>query len=92
LLTVYDGVDLSAIRSPDGAKIKNKMVFASSKDALRRSLVGIATEIQGTDFDEIAYETGMSLCIAWDSFDPKAVSYFFFSPLFVVLDKVTRLA
>ncbi|KAJ7689125.1 actin depolymerizing factor [Mycena rosella] len=42
--------------APDDAKIKAKMVFASSKDALRRSLVGIATEIQGTDFSEIAYE------------------------------------
>jgi len=42
--------------SPDDAKIKAKMVAASSKDALRRSLVGIATEIQGTDFSEVAYE------------------------------------
>ncbi|KAJ7079796.1 actin depolymerizing factor [Mycena belliarum] len=42
--------------SPDDAKIKAKMVFASSKDALRRSLVGIATEIQGTDSSEVAYE------------------------------------
>ncbi|KAF7299651.1 Actin depolymerizing factor [Mycena chlorophos] len=42
--------------SPDDAKIKAKMVAASSKDALRRSLVGIAVEIQGTDYSEIAYE------------------------------------
>ncbi|KAJ7069619.1 actin cross-linking [Mycena amicta] len=42
--------------SPDDAKIKAKMVAASSKDALRRSLVGIATEIQGTDYSEVAYE------------------------------------
>ncbi|KAJ7288059.1 recombinant Actophorin, partial [Mycena rebaudengoi] len=42
--------------APDDAKIKSKMVFASSKDALRRSLVGIATEIQGTDFSEVAYD------------------------------------
>jgi len=42
--------------APDDAKIKAKMVFASSKDALRRSLVGIATEIQGTEFSEVAYE------------------------------------
>ncbi|KAF4577057.1 cofilin [Pleurotus pulmonarius] len=42
--------------SPDDAKIKNKMLFASSKDALRRSLVGIALEIQGTDYSEVAYE------------------------------------
>jgi hypothetical protein len=38
------------------------MVFASSRDALRRSLVGIAVEIQGTDFSEVALETGASFC------------------------------
>ena len=34
------------------------MLFASSRDALRRSLVGIAVEIQATDLSEISYETG----------------------------------
>jgi len=43
--------------SPDDAKIKDKMVTASSRDALRRSLVGISTDIQATDFSEVAYET-----------------------------------
>ncbi|THH31229.1 hypothetical protein EUX98_g2947 [Antrodiella citrinella] len=43
--------------SPDDAKVKQKMLFASSKDALRRTLIGIATEIQGTDFSEVAYES-----------------------------------
>ncbi|KAI9226912.1 MAG: hypothetical protein DHS80DRAFT_18025 [Piptocephalis tieghemiana] len=43
--------------SPDTARIKEKMVFAASKDALRRKLVGIAAEIQGTDYSEVAYET-----------------------------------
>jgi len=42
--------------APDDAKIKAKMVFASSKDALRRSLVGIAVEIQGTEYSEVAYD------------------------------------
>lgn len=51
LLTVGD-------RSPDDAKIKQKMVFASSRDALRRSLVGIATEIQGTDYSEVEHDVG----------------------------------
>ncbi|KAI0736327.1 hypothetical protein C8Q72DRAFT_769096, partial [Fomitopsis betulina] len=46
--------------SPDDSKIKQKMLFASSKDALRRSLVGIASEIQGTDYSEVAYESGVS--------------------------------
>ena len=47
-------------RSPDEAKIKDKMLYASSKDALRRSLVGIASEIQGTDSSEVAYDEGPS--------------------------------
>lgn len=51
---------LCLCRSPDNAKIKDKMVSASSRDALRRSLVGIAIEIQGTDYSEVAYETGAS--------------------------------
>lgn len=44
-------------RSPDDSKVKQKMLYASSKDALRKALVGIATEIQGTDFSEVSYET-----------------------------------
>ena len=43
--------------SPDTAPIRSKMVYASSKDALRRSLNGVAADIQGTDFSEVAYET-----------------------------------
>lgn len=34
------------------------MLYASSKDALRRCFVGIAAEIQGTDMSEVAHETG----------------------------------
>ena len=33
------------------------MVYASSKDALRRALNGVASDIQGTDFSEVSYET-----------------------------------
>lgn len=43
-------------RAPETAKIKPKMLYASSKDALRKKLVGIATEIQGTDLSEIAHD------------------------------------
>jgi len=42
--------------SPDEAKIKQKMLFASSRDALKRSLTGIAIEIQGSDLSEVSYE------------------------------------
>jgi len=43
--------------SPDVAKVKEKMVFAASREALRRRLDGIAFEIQGTDPSEITYNT-----------------------------------
>lgn len=42
--------------SPDTAAIRSKMVYASSKDALRRALNGIAADIQGTDFSEVSYD------------------------------------
>ncbi|CAK7238918.1 MAG: cofilin [Sporothrix thermara] len=43
--------------SPDDAPIMAKMVYASSKEALRRALTGIATEIQANDSDDIEYDT-----------------------------------
>ncbi|KAI9835637.1 MAG: cofilin [Sclerophora amabilis] len=43
--------------SPDNAHIQAKMVYASSKDALRRSLNGVATELQANDGDEIEYDS-----------------------------------
>jgi len=43
--------------SPDTARIKEKMVYAASKDALRKALDGIAAEIQGTDSSEVSFET-----------------------------------
>ncbi|KAF8978252.1 cofilin [Entomortierella lignicola] len=43
--------------SPDSAKIKSKMLYSSSKDALRRALNGVAIEVQCTAPDEVAYET-----------------------------------
>ncbi|KAJ1984035.1 cofilin [Dimargaris cristalligena] len=43
--------------SPDDAPVRSKMLYASSKDAIRRRLEGIAAEIQATDFSEAAYET-----------------------------------
>ncbi|KAF9221591.1 cofilin [Gyrodon lividus] len=41
--------------SPDTAKVKHKMVFASSREGLKRRLDGIQLEIQGTDPTEIEY-------------------------------------
>lgn len=43
-------------RSPDEATVRNKMIYASSKDALHRRLEGIHVEIQATDYSEITIE------------------------------------
>jgi hypothetical protein len=37
--------------------IQPKMVYASSKDALKRALNGIATEFQANDVDDIEYQS-----------------------------------
>ena len=39
--------------APDSAKIKSKMLYTSSKADLKKMLVGIGAEIQGTDNSEI---------------------------------------
>ena len=39
--------------SPDTAKIKNKMVYAGSKEALKSALVGVAVHVQATDQSEL---------------------------------------
>lgn len=53
-------------RTPDTAKVRSKMLYASSKDALRRNLVGIAIEVQGTDLSEVRHlhTTGVSKGLA----------------------------
>jgi len=43
--------------SPDDANIHSKMVYAASKEALKRSLNGIATELQANDPDDIEWDT-----------------------------------
>jgi len=43
--------------SPDDAGIQPKMVYASSKDAIKRALNGIAAELQANDEDDIEYQT-----------------------------------
>lgn len=35
---------------------------ASSRSALKNSLTGISVDVQGTDYSEVAYESGKSLC------------------------------
>lgn len=51
------GNEMIMIRSPDNAKIKQKMIYAASKDGLRKKLDGVYTEIQCTDLSEVSHET-----------------------------------
>ena len=51
---------IGVARSPEEATVKDKMLFASSREALRQKLVGIAFEVQGTDPSEISYSAGSS--------------------------------
>eukprot|EP00761_Pharyngomonas_kirbyi_P011326 gb/GECH01011351.1/.p1 GENE.gb/GECH01011351.1/~~gb/GECH01011351.1/.p1 ORF type:complete len:138 (+),score=24.56 gb/GECH01011351.1/:1-414(+) len=51
--------------SPDTAKIKSKMVYASSKNEFKKALVGLAIEIQATDAAEADYETVLEKCKAF---------------------------
>jgi hypothetical protein len=48
---------IAHLRSPDTAKIKQKMIYAASKDGLRKKLDGVYTEIQCTDLAEVSHET-----------------------------------
>eukprot|EP00040_Diaphanoeca_grandis_P038232 m.256077 g.256077 ORF g.256077 m.256077 type:complete len:155 (+) comp34044_c1_seq1:103-567(+) len=40
---------------PDEAPIKEKMLYASSKDAIKKKFNGLHFEIQATDYDEVAW-------------------------------------
>jgi cofilin len=42
---------------PDTAKVKQKMVYSGSKDALKRVLLGIMVDINATDASELELET-----------------------------------
>eukprot|EP00339_Tiarina_fusa_P029259 CAMPEP_0117049412 /NCGR_PEP_ID=MMETSP0472-20121206/34120_1 /TAXON_ID=693140 ORGANISM="Tiarina fusus, Strain LIS" /NCGR_SAMPLE_ID=MMETSP0472 /ASSEMBLY_ACC=CAM_ASM_000603 /LENGTH=138 /DNA_ID=CAMNT_0004762811 /DNA_START=57 /DNA_END=473 /DNA_ORIENTATION=+ len=42
--------------SPETAKIKSKMVYASTKDELKRRFVGLGSDVQANDASEVTYE------------------------------------
>eukprot|EP01121_Diplochlamys_sp_Union-15-3_P009153 TRINITY_DN2475_c0_g1_i1.p1 TRINITY_DN2475_c0_g1~~TRINITY_DN2475_c0_g1_i1.p1 ORF type:complete len:162 (-),score=34.67 TRINITY_DN2475_c0_g1_i1:46-474(-) len=48
--------------APEGSKIKHKMVYAGTKDALKKALEGLQIEIQGTDLSEISEEEVLAKC------------------------------
>ena len=45
-------------RSPDYATMKDKMMTASSREALRRGFYGVNVEIKGSDYSEVEYDAG----------------------------------
>jgi len=45
---------------PETSKIKQKMLYTSTKDSLKKKLVGIGTEVQATDASEISREEVLS--------------------------------
>ncbi|XP_064600392.1 actophorin-like [Liolophura sinensis] len=48
--------------SPETATIKQKMVYTSTKDALKQKLVGLGVEIQSTDDTELALTYILEKC------------------------------
>ena len=48
--------------SPDTAKVKSKMVYAGSKDAMSRAMVGISTKVTATDMSELTKEIIVDAC------------------------------
>jgi cofilin len=59
--TTADGRDASKIVFiawvPDTCKIKQKMVYSGSKDALKRALLGIMCDINATDESELDFDS-----------------------------------
>lgn len=48
--------------SPDTAKIKAKMVYSGTKDAVKRALQGIGTHVTATDLSELTEEEVVRAC------------------------------
>ena len=46
--------EVLACRAPDTAKIKAKMMYASTKDFFKGYLDGLSIELQGSDLDDVS--------------------------------------
>jgi cofilin len=64
--TTADGRETSKLVSvawcPENSKVRSKMVYAGSKDALTRSLVGISVKITATDLSELTESIVLEAC------------------------------
>lgn len=45
--------------NPDTAKIRDKMLYSGSKEALRSALVGVGIHINATDYSELDFESSI---------------------------------
>ena len=50
------------IWAPDTAPIKKKMIYASTKDAIKKAFQGISVEVQGTDRSEVDFDEVLNKC------------------------------
>ena len=48
-------------RIPDSAKVREKMVFSGTKEAVKSAFVGISVYVNATDVDELTAEVRMPL-------------------------------
>jgi hypothetical protein len=60
--SIFTNVNANHYRAPDTAPIKKKMVYAGSKDALTRALVGVSTKISATDLSELTVDILIEAC------------------------------
>ena len=50
-------------RSPENAAIKQKMIYTSSKDILKRALVGIGKDVQACDYGDLAWSNILEILL-----------------------------
>ena len=48
--------------APDSSSVKSKMIYAGSKDALSRALVGVSVKVTATDMSELTEEILVEAC------------------------------
>lgn len=49
--------------SPEAATVKQKMVYTSSKDYLRKALIGIGKEVQACDYGDLAWSSVLEVLL-----------------------------
>eukprot|EP01125_Pyxidicula_operculata_P005265 TRINITY_DN1897_c0_g1_i2.p1 TRINITY_DN1897_c0_g1~~TRINITY_DN1897_c0_g1_i2.p1 ORF type:complete len:140 (-),score=25.88 TRINITY_DN1897_c0_g1_i2:54-473(-) len=50
--------------APDSSKVKSKMLYAGTKDTIKKALQGLQVEIQGTDKSEVTWDAVVEKCRA----------------------------